>query len=155
MHNSLEYLRHLLSNLPNTVPHSGNLYDFRNFAPDPDAVEKYESREAAVNHALEIAFSPLGRRDGPCPFDLLDQGPGLVAVVDVLRDFLVETPGSAVLRKWVEDFTKAAVFQFESVQIPVSDGSVYIESRKKLRSYALSCSRSLRCHQAMSLLTPK
>src|ERR1700736_5656907 len=99
---SLEYLEHLLSNLPDTVPSAGNIYDFRGFLPDPTLVELFGTREAAFNNALEVMFAPQGRIAGPNPFTLIDKGPGLVAVVPVLRDFIKEFPQSAILRKWVE-----------------------------------------------------
>ncbi len=111
---SLEYLKHLLSNLPDTVPSAGNIYDFRNFVPDPELVELFGSREAALNNALEVVFAPRGRLAGPNPFILIDQGPGLVAVVDVLRNIINEYPQSAILQKWVDDLKNAAVYQFNS-----------------------------------------
>jgi hypothetical protein len=41
-----------------------------------------------------VAFAPQGRVPGPNPFTLIDQGPGLVAVVDVLQSFIDEFPQS-------------------------------------------------------------
>ena len=100
---SLEYLKHLLSNLPDTVPSAGNIYDFHNFVPDPELVELLGSREAALNNTLEVVFASQGCLTGPNPFILIDKGPWLVAVVDVLQNIINEYPQSAILQKWVDD----------------------------------------------------
>ena len=118
----LQYLRHLLSNLPDTVLH-GDIYDFRNFEPDPQLVELYGTNEAAVNNVLEVTFAPRGRVDGPSPFPILEQGPGLVAIVDVLQRFITEFPQSAIMKKWLEDFLKAAVHEIGSSGEDVSHTS--------------------------------
>jgi hypothetical protein len=117
---ALSYLQSLLSQLPDTVPTSSVLYNFIAFAPDPDKVELYGAVEVAVNNALEITFAPNGRQEGSCPFTLLEKGPGLVAVVEVLRKTLTELPTSAIMIKWVEDLTKAAIHHFEEIGHPVS-----------------------------------
>ena len=70
----LQYLRHLLSNLPDTVPCRGtSLYDFHSFELDPQLVELYGTNKAAVNNVLKVTFAPQGQTDGPSPFSLLDQ----------------------------------------------------------------------------------
>jgi hypothetical protein len=56
-----------------------------------------------------------------------------VALVDVLQEHLVESPGSSILTKWVEDFAKAASFQYISAGIPVNQiivCSMSVKSRK-------------------------
>jgi hypothetical protein len=100
--------------------HGTSLYDFRSFEPDPQLVELYGTNEAAVNNVLEVTFAPQGRTDGPSPFSLLDQGPGLVAVVDVLCRFICEFPQSVILKKWLEDFVKVAIYEFETGGVIVS-----------------------------------
>ena len=130
---SLHNLRNLLKNLPSTIPTSALFYTFSSYAPDPEKLELYGSWESVLNQTLEVAFAPHGRKDGDQPFQLMEQGPGLVAVVDVLQEHLVEFPGSPILTKWVEDFTKAASFEYISTGIPVSqviDGSMSVKSHK-------------------------
>ena len=57
----LQYLRHLLSDLPNTVLCCNtSLYDFCNFEPDPQLVELYGTNKAAVNNVLKVTFAPQG-----------------------------------------------------------------------------------------------
>ena len=111
----LQYLRHLLSNLPNTVPCCNtSLYDFCNFEPDPQLVELYGTNKAAVNNVLKVTFAPQGWTDGPSAFLPLDQGPGLVAIVDVLCRSICEFLQSAILKKWLEDLVKVAIYEFET-----------------------------------------
>jgi hypothetical protein len=119
---ALDRLQILLNNLPIPLPTSFAMYDFIYFSPDPEAVELYGSEEAALNNVLEATFAPKGRKVGPCPFELLEKGPGLVAVVEVLRDVLTKCPTSAIMAKWVEDLTQAAIYQFDAIGQPVSSG---------------------------------
>ena len=130
---NLHSLRNLLKNLPGTIPTSALFYNFSGYTPDPEKLELYGSRESVLNQTLEVAFAPHGWKDGDRPFELMEQGPGLVAVVDVIEEHLVEFPGSPILIKWVEDFAKAASFEYISMGIPVSqviDGSMSVNSRK-------------------------
>ena len=62
------------------------MYHSKDWVPDPEEVETYGTSEAALNHALEVAFAPDGQKDEtvPYPFKFEEQGPGLVAVVDTL-----------------------------------------------------------------------
>jgi hypothetical protein len=94
---SLESLEHVLSNLPDMVPSPGNIYEFWGFLPNPGLVELFGTWEAALSNALEVMFAPQGHIAGPNPFLLIDQGPGLVAVILVLLDFIKEFPQSAIL----------------------------------------------------------
>ena len=63
---SLTYLEHLLSNLPDTVLSTGNIYDFQGFLSDPrlHSTMCWKSRTYCT--------------------EPIDKGPGLVAVVPVL-----------------------------------------------------------------------
>jgi hypothetical protein len=118
---TLEYLRYLFTNLPDTIPSYMSLYNFQNFTPDPEKVELYGSKEGALNNALEVTFAPRGRQEGPNPFMLKEKGPGLLAVVDVLQQFSDDFPTLAIIQKWVEDFTKSAKYQFDSIGLSVCD----------------------------------
>ncbi|KAG2754086.1 hypothetical protein P692DRAFT_20721415, partial [Suillus brevipes Sb2] len=89
-----------LSHIPDNIPLGNQRYNFEHFS-DPEKIELYGTSEAAVNQELEVTFAPKGRRDdsAPCPFEFEERGPGLVAVVKVLRDVLHEYPNSAILQK--------------------------------------------------------
>ena len=50
---SLANLKHLLSNLPDTVPSAGNIYDF-GFLLDTMLVELYGTRKAALNIGCSV-----------------------------------------------------------------------------------------------------
>jgi hypothetical protein len=58
----------------------------------------------------ELSFQIIRTRPWSCT----------VALVDILPEHLVKFPGSSIVMKWVEDFAKAASFQYISVGIPVS-----------------------------------
>jgi hypothetical protein len=104
--NELIKLRHYLMHLPTSLPNTSNTYTFQTFTWDPEKAEDFGGIDAAVNHALEIAFCPQGRKRGSIV--LKERGPGLVAVVDVLAMHIKNFPNSAVLQKWVFDLIDAA-----------------------------------------------
>ncbi|KAG2112346.1 uncharacterized protein F5147DRAFT_744584 [Suillus discolor] len=93
---SLERLKTALSHLPDNIPLGNQRYNFEHFSPDPEKIELYGTSEAAINHELEVTFAKKGRRDdsAPCPFEFEECGPGLTAVVDVLRAVLHKDPNS-------------------------------------------------------------
>jgi hypothetical protein len=64
---------------------------------DPKKAEEFGGIDSAVNHALEIIFWPQGWQSGP--IILKEQGPGLVAVVDVLETHIKSFPKSLILQK--------------------------------------------------------
>jgi hypothetical protein len=49
------------------------------------------------------------------PFKFIEQGPGLVAVVDVLEKSFTDFPGSGILGKWVDDLTNTAMSQYKEM----------------------------------------
>ena len=91
--------------LPASIPTANQFYDFRAFGLSSGEVQAY-GPEGAVNHALEVAFCPFGQEN---VITLKERGPGLEAVVDVLRKYNSEYWGNAVLQKWVFDLTEAAL----------------------------------------------
>jgi hypothetical protein len=101
----LSSLASLLLSLPETIPNNSRYYRFENFALTQDDIEDYGD-EGALNHALEITFAPQGRHNGPIV--LKEQGPGLSAVVPILKEYLRRYPASAILLKWVDDLIEAA-----------------------------------------------
>ncbi|KAI6143942.1 hypothetical protein BKA82DRAFT_4017174 [Pisolithus tinctorius] len=111
---SLEELCAALSHLPEAIPFGSSHYQFETYTPDPDDIELYGTTEAALNHTLEVVFAPNGRKDdsAPCPFKFHEQGPGLIAVVDVIAMELHVSPNSAVLQKWIRDLWRAAKYHY-------------------------------------------
>ncbi|KAG2147585.1 hypothetical protein DEU56DRAFT_697114, partial [Suillus clintonianus] len=103
----LARLETALCHLPDNIPLGNQKYNFEHFSPDPEKIELYGTSEAALNHELEVTFAPKGRRDNsaPCPFEFAERGPGLIAVVKVLRAALQVCPDSAILpvQKWMKD----------------------------------------------------
>ncbi|KIO12119.1 hypothetical protein M404DRAFT_125129 [Pisolithus tinctorius Marx 270] len=119
---SLEELCAALSHLPEAIPFGSSHYQFETYTPDPDDIELYGTTEAALNHTLEVVFAPNGRKDdsAPCPFKFHEQGPGLIAVVDVIAMELHVSPNSAVLQKWIRDLWRAAKYHYMLANQPVS-----------------------------------
>lgn len=107
----LHNLRDLLQNLPPTVPTSSVWYNFQKYTPDPEKVDRYGSEESAVNQALEVILCPGGRGS---LIRFKERGPGLVAVVDVLKKYIHAFPNSEMLQKWIFDLTEAAVASVSS-----------------------------------------
>ena len=102
---SLTQLQGLLLGLPSTIPEGSTYYNFHRYAPSENSVEDCGA-DGALNHDLEITFVPGSRQSGVIEFK--ECGPGLVAVVDVLRRFTCEYPANTVLQKWILDLTAAA-----------------------------------------------
>ena len=107
-HAKLRSLESLLSSLPDTIPFGETCYRFIGFTPSKDDVDLYGTAVAAFNRTLEVTFCPGGRVNG-VPINLVEQGPGLVAVAYTLEKYLTYYPAeSALLLKWVDDLTMAA-----------------------------------------------
>jgi hypothetical protein len=114
----LATLENLLNGLPESIPKAkegAEKYNFINYTPDPERVDHYGSKASALNNYLEITFAKHGRdkaSGGIAPFRLLERGPGLTAVVGVIRSALIEEGlGNAVLTKWVRDLAAAARYE--------------------------------------------
>ncbi|KAI0317561.1 hypothetical protein OF83DRAFT_1171861 [Amylostereum chailletii] len=113
----LQYLHTLLSSLPPLAPSevtTSGRYSFGSFAISAEDVEDY-GPTGAVNQQLENRIGL--RANGPIHFS--ERGPDLVAVVDVLDDYLTMCPEDAVLLKWVDDLTSAAQAVYESASEPI------------------------------------
>jgi len=114
----LAQLRLYLQNLPKnlSLPASGHsVYGFEHFAPDAEWVEDI-GEEGAVNRQLEILLG--SRVKGP--IRLIERGPSICAVVDVLDKYLARHPKSLILQKWVSDLTVSATLAYESAQVSMS-----------------------------------
>ncbi|KAG6371131.1 hypothetical protein JVT61DRAFT_9894 [Boletus reticuloceps] len=119
---TLDHLRTVLSHLPDSIPLANKntpRYDFQFYQPDQEKVKLYGTTEAALNNVLKVTFAPNGRRgdDTPYRFDLLEQGPGLVAIVDALDCELSRSPGSAILCKWLDDLLQVAEHYDKAAQV--------------------------------------
>ncbi|KZW01720.1 hypothetical protein EXIGLDRAFT_760625 [Exidia glandulosa HHB12029] len=108
----LDYLTLLLSNLPGTIPTASTVYVPYRYAPDPDWVEQIGCVKGALNRQLKIVFGPRCDAQGkPRMVVFVEQGPGLVALVDHLRTFLVEmapAPADGILVIWVDNLITSA-----------------------------------------------
>ncbi|KAJ7576115.1 hypothetical protein C8J56DRAFT_1032134 [Mycena floridula] len=87
---NLRTLRHLIQNLPSTIPLADD-HNFLSYEIDQERLDDYGSNQSVVNRDLE------------------SRGPGLEAVVDVLRDYITGSKGqNLLLTKWVDDLTESA-----------------------------------------------
>ncbi|KAF8132391.1 hypothetical protein EV363DRAFT_1328147 [Boletus edulis] len=91
---------------------SDSVYRFHSFDYD----EEWEL-EGAINRELEIRLG--SRAKGPIKFK--EWGPGLEAVVPVLRQYLTVVPESILLRKWLSDLTEAALLVFKEANLPIPE----------------------------------
>ncbi|KAG6379357.1 hypothetical protein JVT61DRAFT_11820 [Boletus reticuloceps] len=80
--------------------------------------EKDVGLEGAINRELEIRLGSQAK--GPIKFK--EWGPGLEAVVQVLRQYLNVIPESILLvRKWLSDLTEAALLVFKEANLPIPE----------------------------------
>ncbi|OCB87760.1 hypothetical protein A7U60_g5083 [Sanghuangporus baumii] len=107
----LQELTRQLTCLGSNILDGSNHYNFQNFAYDPSEAADI-GEEGAVNHTLEVILAPKGRGKG---IEFKEKGPGLMAVVDVLRYYNKKYEGNAVLQKWVRDLLDAAIKSGEAV----------------------------------------
>ncbi|CAK5275996.1 unnamed protein product, partial [Mycena citricolor] len=100
----LKELARCLKSLPAKIPIS-TTHDFRDFQLDQEEVAEYGDNKCVVNHALEVSFG--SRAQGTVEFK--SRGPGLEAVIDVLREYITGSHGSNILLcKWVDDLIVGA-----------------------------------------------
>lgn len=114
-------LRALLAGLPSSLPSvsatSKSRYNFSDFTL-PDDVVADIGTVGAVNHELEVR---LGARTGRGDtFELMERGPGIEALSDVLAHYTTEFPDDILLQKWVDDACRAAELIYHDANVPVS-----------------------------------
>ncbi|KAL5512313.1 hypothetical protein ACEPAG_3305 [Sanghuangporus baumii] len=107
----LQELTRRLTCLAGNVLDGNEHYNFQNFVYDATEADDI-GEEGAVNHALEVILAPKGRGNG---IEFTEKGPGLTAVVDVLRYYNNKYERNAVLQKWVHDLLDAAIKSGEAV----------------------------------------
>jgi len=91
-------------------------YNFQDFAPDPDWVEKIGTIEGAVNQELEVRLGM--RANGPIEF--VERGPAVEAPVNVLDQYTRQFPCNGLLAKWIDDAIAGATHTFSKASMPVS-----------------------------------
>ena len=123
----LNKLRLLLDDLPNQLPwklvngpDQSRYASLVGFQPDDELVEMTGSRAGALNVHLERMFGYAARSTGDGILPIMERGPGVCAIHDVLKDYCTEFPNDAVLKKWVIDVAKGAEAIYTTYQIPVS-----------------------------------
>ena len=79
----LAYLRHLLENLPDSVPSCDTKSTGYCFAVNNDNIDTYGNENSATNHMLEITFGLRHGTDGIVP--IKERGQGICAVVPILE----------------------------------------------------------------------
>ena len=85
----LNKLRLLLENLPNQLPVNGqdSLYaSLIGFQPDEESIEMTGSKAGALNIHLERMFGYAARSVGDGILPILERGPSICAIHDILRD---------------------------------------------------------------------
>jgi hypothetical protein len=112
----LDKLRLYLSHLPATLPlqPADSVNSLQFFALDPGWVNDI-GEEYAVNRQLEVCLG--SRAHGP--IQLKERGPGVVAIADILEQYLKEYPGSVILRKWLTDMIDSSASAYGSAGVQV------------------------------------
>jgi len=108
------YLRRLPPSL--AVIDSFSRYNFQDFSPDPDWVEKIGTVEGAVNRELEVRLGT--RANGPIEF--VERGPAVEALVDVLDQYTGTFPHDGLLAKWIDDALAGVMHTYSKANMPVS-----------------------------------
>ncbi len=96
-------LRSYLLGLPTSLPLAleTSRYNFNVFSPDAEWVED-AGEEAAINRELEVILG--SRAKG---LILPERGPGVVALANVLANFISSFPDSVLPTLWLTDVTRA------------------------------------------------
>ena len=106
----LETLHQILENLPDGLPKPDlTQYPFHSveiFIIDREEVE-YKGEVGALTRLLGVMFGFQTRSQGDSIIPLLERGPTICAVVEVLCRFLDKFTGDAILEKWVDDLSAA------------------------------------------------
>lgn len=110
-----DYLLHLLTHLPLTIPEGARHYTAAKFKTTKEDLELTETADGALNHRLELVFG--SRHQGPIIFK--EKGEGLCLVIGILQKAITAAPSNVILFKWVEDLTTAAKAAYESARLPV------------------------------------
>lgn len=123
----LAELKLILENLPLTLPDPGPFserFPFLNYQVPPDSEDLAEigSIPGVINCALEVAFGWDARSKGDGILPILERGPGVCSLVDVLKLYQssCDNPESdAILTKWVDDIRAGAEKAYKLAGISV------------------------------------
>ena len=123
----LAKLQLLLENLPNQLPSkpvngpdASRYASLVGFQPDDELLEMTGSRAGALNMHLEHIFGHAARSTGDGVLSILERGPPICAIHDVLKDYCTEFPNDNMLKKWVVDIAKGAEKVYNTHQVTVS-----------------------------------
>lgn len=108
----LDELQFILENLPHTLPcpQFSHTYPFDGFQLNDEDVEDYGPC-GSINRALELTFGFEARTTGDGILPITERGPGVCALVDVLRLYQAHSgaPDSdGILLKWIRDICNGA-----------------------------------------------
>ena len=122
----LDKLQLLLENLPNQLPSKSvdgpdpSYYaSFINFQPDDELVDMTGSKGGALNMHLEHVFGHAARLTGDGILPILERGPAICAVHDILSNYCNEFQDDIVLKKWAIDIMKGAEKVYNIHKVPV------------------------------------
>jgi hypothetical protein len=123
----LDKLRLLLENLPNQLPSkplsgpdASRYASLVGFQPDEDLLETTGSRAGALNMHLERLFGHAARSSGDGVISILERGPSICAIYDILKKYCDEFPNDNMLKKWVIDVAVGAEKVYKTHQVTVS-----------------------------------
>ncbi|KAF8589033.1 hypothetical protein K439DRAFT_1613101 [Ramaria rubella] len=103
----LAQLRELLVNLPETLPQPETTwYPFLNFCLSAEEIDD-KGEVGALNQAFEVIFGFKSRSTGDGIIPILERGPSICAVADVLGLAMKKFPKDTILLKWIEDLISA------------------------------------------------
>lgn len=123
----LSKLRLLLEHLPNQLPSkpvdgpdASRYVSLVGFQPDDELVELTGSKAGALNMHLERVFGHATRSTGDGILPILERGPPICAIHNLLKDYCTEFPNDNILKKWVIDVAKGAEKVYNTHQVTVS-----------------------------------
>ena len=108
----LNKIQLLLENLPNQLPskpvNGPNASQYAllvGFQPDDELLEMTGSRAGALNMHLKHLFGHAARSTGDGILPILERGPPICAIHNVLKDYCAEFPNDNMLKKLAIDIT--------------------------------------------------
>jgi hypothetical protein len=123
----LDQLQLLLENLPDQLPlkpvngpNASQYVSLIGFQPDEELVDMTGSKAGALNMHLKRLFGYTARSTGDGILPILERGPTICAVHDILSNYCNEFHNNNVLKKWAMDITKGAEKVYSIHQISVS-----------------------------------
>ena len=119
----LARLQHLLENLPDSPPYHDAQSTGYHFSISDDDIEEYGDENSAINHMLEVTFGPRQDTNGIVP--IRERGPGICAIVPVLKKCSATNPADACITLWIDNLCSSAE-------------KLYTKAGEKVRSLSLA-----------------